>query len=60
MIMIQGYSEKESLCYPLAAAAVAVVAAGFTHVSYNNSRDYLRSRVQSRRIHCYIDRSQLY
>ncbi len=36
MIMIQGYSEKESLSYPLAAAAVAAVAAaGFTR-----SRDY--------------------
>jgi hypothetical protein len=58
MIMIQGYSEKESLCYPLATAAAAAVAAtGFTHVSYNSSRDYLRSRAQSRRIHCYIDRS---
>jgi hypothetical protein len=32
MIMIQGYSEKESLSYPLAAAAVAVAAAGFTRI----------------------------
>jgi hypothetical protein len=57
MIMIQGYSKKESLSYPLAAAAVVVTIAGFTHISYNSSRDYLRSKAQSRRIHCYIDRS---
>jgi hypothetical protein len=32
MIMIQDYSEKESLSYPLAAAAAAAAAAGFTRI----------------------------